>query len=101
VATAVLAALDRSVAGVLDVVDGDPVPIRDRLPAMAELLHAPRPRRVPSALARPAVGDWDVAYLSALRGADNARARMVLDRRPRHRSWREGLAHELTARVAS
>jgi nucleoside-diphosphate-sugar epimerase len=100
VATAVLAALDRTVAGVLNVVDDDPAPIREWLPRMAELLRAPRPRRVPTALARLAAGGWGVAYLGALRGADNARARLVLDWRPRHRSWRERLAHELTARVA-
>jgi nucleoside-diphosphate-sugar epimerase len=95
VATAVLAALDRGIPGVLNVVDDDPAPIRDWLPRMAELLHAPSPRRVPTVLARLAAGAWGAAYLGALRGADNARARLTLDWRPRHRSWRAGLAHEL------
>jgi nucleoside-diphosphate-sugar epimerase len=101
VATAVLAALDRDVPGVLNVVDDDPAPIRDWLPEMAELLHAPRPRHVPAALVRLAVGGWGVAYLGALRGADNARARLALDWRPRHRSWRAGFAHELGTRVGT
>jgi nucleoside-diphosphate-sugar epimerase len=96
VATAVLAALDREIRGVLNVVDDDPTPIREWLPRMAELLHAPLPRRVPTVLARLAAGAWGVAYLAALRGADNARARLALDWRPRHRSWRGRLAHELT-----
>jgi nucleoside-diphosphate-sugar epimerase len=101
VATAVLAALDRDVPGLLNVVDDDPAPIRDWLPEMAALLHAPRPRHVPAALVRLAAGGWGVAYLGALRGADNARARLALDWRPRHRSWRAGFAHELVARVGS
>ena len=99
VATAVLAALDRETPGVLNVVDDDPAPIRDWLPVMAGLLDAPRPRRMPRAVVRLVAGGWGAAYLGALRGADNARARLALDWRPRHRSWRAGLAHELTAQV--
>ena len=43
VATAVVAALDYDVPGVLNVVDDDPTPIRDWLPEMAEVLGAPHP----------------------------------------------------------
>jgi nucleoside-diphosphate-sugar epimerase len=99
VATAVLAALDRDVPGVLNVVDDDPAPIRDWLPAAAALLHAPPPRHLATVLARLAIGGWGVTYLDGLRGADNARARLALDWRPRYRSWRAGLAHELAAQA--
>jgi hypothetical protein len=37
-------------------------------------------------------GGWGAAFMTRLRGADNARARMTLDWRPRYASWREGFA---------
>ena len=99
VATAVVAALSHDVSGVLNVVDDDPTPIRDWLPEMAEALGAPRPRRLPLALVRLAVGAWGAAYLGGLRGADNTRARHVLGWRPRHRSWRADYARESSVRA--
>ena len=47
------------------------------------------------------VGGWGVAYLTGLRGADNARARLRLDWRPRYLSWRDGFAAELTGTVST
>jgi hypothetical protein len=41
-------------------------------------------------LARMAVGGWGVAFMTELRGADNARARLRLNWRPRYASCREG-----------
>lgn len=98
-ASAVVAALDHDVSGVLNVVDDDPTPIRDWLPEMAEALGAPRPRRLPLALVRLAAGAWGAAYLGGLRGADNTRARLVLGWRPRHRSWRADYARESSVRA--
>ena len=97
VASAVLAALDRDVPGVLNVVDNEPAPLREWLPAVAEMLGAPRPRRMPKALVRLVAGGWGAAYLGSLRGADNARARRELGWEPGHASWRTGLANELAA----
>jgi nucleoside-diphosphate-sugar epimerase len=94
-ATAVVAALDKDVSGALNVVDDAPVPLYEWLPAVAEILKAPAPKKAPAALARLAVGGWGVAYMNRLRGADNARARLRLDWRPRHRSWEDGFAAEL------
>lgn len=71
---------------------------RQWLPALARILGARPPKRVPTAVARLAVGGWGVAFLTRLRGADNARARMSLDWRPRHASWREGVAAEMAPR---
>jgi nucleoside-diphosphate-sugar epimerase len=53
---------------------------------------------VPTLLARAAVGGWGVAFMTRLRGADNSRARLTLDWRPRYPSWRNGFAHELVLR---
>ena len=99
VASAVVAALGRDVPGVLNVVDDEPVRLGEWLPAVAEMLGAPRPRRMPKALVRLVAGGWGAAFLGELRGADNARARRELDWQPRHPSWRAGLADELAAAV--
>ena len=90
-ATALVAALDKDLTGVLNVVDDTPVAMAEFLPAFARTLDAPEPRRVPAALARPSIGGWGVAYMNGLRGADNTRARVRLDWRPRYPSWRAGL----------
>ncbi|MFI7706297.1 NAD-dependent epimerase/dehydratase family protein [Nonomuraea sp. NPDC049480] len=86
-ATAVVAALDRDVTGALNVVDDTPVTFAEWLPAYADRLGAPKPKRVPAFLARLAVGPFGVAYMTRLRGADNCRARLRLNWRPRHASF--------------
>src|SRR6185312_8381109 len=73
VASAVLAALEHDVPGVLNVVDDEPAPLREWLPAVAEMLGAPRPRRMPKALVRLVAGGWVAADLGGLPGASNAR----------------------------
>ncbi|NUU19941.1 MAG: NAD(P)-dependent oxidoreductase, partial [Streptomycetaceae bacterium] len=91
-ASAIVAALDRDVTGVLNVVDDRPTPLHTWLPQFAAELGAPAPKTAPAALARLAVGAWGVAFMDRLRGADNARARLVLNWRPRYASWRDGMA---------
>ncbi|TYB61428.1 NAD(P)-dependent oxidoreductase [Nonomuraea sp. PA05] len=86
-ATAVVAALDRDVSGVLNVVDDTPVRMGEWLPEFAARLGAPPPRRVPVFLARMLVGSFGVAYMTRLRGAANTRARLLLNWRPRHASF--------------
>jgi nucleoside-diphosphate-sugar epimerase len=94
-ATAVVAALDRPVGGVLNVVDDDPAPVSEWLPAMAQLVHGPRPKSLPAWLARLVAGSWGVTYFTQLRGASNARAKVELDWKPSYSSWRDGFAEEL------
>ncbi|MGP4028812.1 NAD-dependent epimerase/dehydratase family protein [Actinomadura sp. 3N407] len=91
-ATALVAALDKDLTGVANVVDDTPVTMGEFLPAFARTLDAPAPKRVPAALARLAVGGWGVAYMNGLRGAGNTRARLRLDWRPRYASWTDGFA---------
>jgi nucleoside-diphosphate-sugar epimerase len=93
-ASAMLAALDLDVSGVLNLVDNAPAPITDWLPGLAALLEAPPPRHLPQALVRLMIGGWGLAYLSRLRGADNARARSTLKWQPQYPSWREGFKHD-------
>ena len=101
VATAVAAGLDKpDVTGVLNIVDDRPAPLHEWLPKLAEMLHAPAPKKAPAALARLAVGSWGVAFMNELRGADNTRARLHLDWRPRYASAAEGFAAELSDGMA-
>lgn len=100
VAAAVVATLacDRVGRGeVLNVVDDHPAPMSEWLVHLASLLGAPTPKAVPTLLARPVVGPWGVAFMTRLRGADNARAKARLGWAPRYPSWRTGFAAELAA----
>jgi nucleoside-diphosphate-sugar epimerase len=101
VATAILAALDKDVSGALNVVDDQPAPMGVWLPALARLVGGPAPRKLPAAIAPILVGGWGAAYMTALRGADNARARLTLDWRPRYPSWRQGFEAEFEHQQAT
>jgi nucleoside-diphosphate-sugar epimerase len=96
-AQAVLGALASEHVGALNIVDDEPAPMSLWLPHLAGLLGAPAPKRAPAFLARFAVGPWGVAFMTALRGADNTKAKKVLDWAPQYPSWRQGFAAELTA----
>jgi nucleoside-diphosphate-sugar epimerase len=91
-ATAIVAALDKPVRGALNVVDDEPTYARDWIPGLARLIGAPAPKHAPVLLARLLAGDWGVAYLNSIVGADNSRARLALDWRPRYTNWRAGFA---------
>lgn len=94
-AGATVAALDRGAAGVYNVVDDEPAPLREWLPAYAKALGARRPFRVPVLLARLVAGPFAVAFATQLRGASNARAKQGLGWEPTYASWRTGFAESL------
>ncbi len=79
-------------AGVYNIVDDDPAPVREWLPAMAAILRAKPPFRVPAWLARLAAGEHLVAMMTESRAGSNAKAKRELGWRPRHPSWRQGFA---------
>ncbi len=99
--TAVLAVLEAGHTGVFNVVDDDPASMSEWPPYPATELGATQPRRVPAFLARWAVGPWGVAFMTRLRGADNARAKRILGWEPVYQSWRGGFSAELSARTAA
>lgn len=78
--------------GVYNIVDDDPAPVREWLPAIAAILGAKRPFRVPAWLARVAAGEHLVAMMTESRAGSNARAKRELGWRPHHPSWRQGFA---------
>jgi nucleoside-diphosphate-sugar epimerase len=87
---ATIAALGDAPSGVYNVVDDDPAPVREWLPFYAEVLGAPRPRRVPRWLGRLGAGAYADYLMVQQRGASNARARRLLGWAPRWTTWREG-----------
>ena len=89
-AGATVAALTRGPPGAYNVVDDDPAPVSEWLPALAQALEAPRPMRVPALLARIAAGSYGAATMTRAQGASNARAKRELAWRLRYPSWREG-----------
>jgi nucleoside-diphosphate-sugar epimerase len=89
-AAATVLALERGAAGLYNVVDDEPAPVREWLPALAEAIGAKPPRRVPLWLGRLAAGEVGVAIMTEVRGASNAKAKRELGWTLRHPSWREG-----------
>jgi len=89
-ASATVTALALPGPAVLNVVDDEPARVSEWIPALAEALGAPAPRRVPTWLARLAGGSYGTAVMTRAQGAGNAAARAVLEWSPRHPSWREG-----------
>ena len=97
-AAATLAALERGAPGAIyNVVDDDPAPVRDWLPALATAADAKPPRRLPRWLAKPAAGEGVATMMTESRGASNAKARRKLRSQPAHPSWREGFRTALAS----
>jgi nucleoside-diphosphate-sugar epimerase len=92
-AAATVAALESEAAGIFNVVDDEPAPMREWVPVYAEALGAKAPRHVPAWLARLLVGRGVARNAVELRGASNAKAKRELDWQPRYASWRQGF-HE-------
>ena len=91
-AEATVAAVERGRRGIYNIVDDDPAPVADWLPALADKLGAPKPWRVPKVVGRLFAGEVGVVMMTDIRGASNAKAKRELGWEPRHPSWREGFA---------
>jgi nucleoside-diphosphate-sugar epimerase len=91
-AEATVAAIERGRRGVYNVVDDDPAPVAEWLPALARELGAKRPLRVPRLVGRLFAGEAGVVAMTDARGASNAKAKRELRWRPAHPSWRQGFA---------
>jgi nucleoside-diphosphate-sugar epimerase len=89
-AAATVLALERGEPGVYNIVDDEPAPVREWLPALAAAIGAKPPRRVPRWLARLVAGEPGVALMTDIRGASNAKAKRELGWTLRYPSWRQG-----------
>src|SRR5918998_644079 len=91
-AAATVLALEHGEAGIYNVVDDEPAPVREWLPVLADALGAKPPRHFPRWLARLFAGEAGVMLGTEARGASNAKAKRELGWELRHPSWRQGFA---------
>jgi nucleoside-diphosphate-sugar epimerase len=94
-AAATVVAVERGQPGIYNIVDDEPAPVREWLPALASALGAKPPRRIPRWLGRLAAGEAATIMLTEGRGASNERAKRELGWTPRYPSWRQGFAQGL------
>ena len=85
------AAVEHGSRGVYNVVDDDPAPVAEWLPALAQALGVRKPMRVPRFIARLFAGEESVVMMTELPGASNAKAKRELAWRPAHRAGGRGL----------
>jgi 2-alkyl-3-oxoalkanoate reductase len=90
-AAATVLALEHEGAGIYNIVDDEPAPMREWLPVLARSVGAKPPRHVPLWLAR-VIGGQDMTLLAEGRGASNAKAKRELGWTLRYPSWRQGFA---------
>ncbi len=89
-AAATVLALEHDRAGIYNVVDDEPAPVREWLPVLAKALGAKPPRHFPRWLARLVAGEAAVMMGTESRGASNAKAKRELGWELRYPSWRQG-----------
>ena len=94
-AAATVAALDRGVPGIYNVVDDAPATYAEWVREIAQLVGGPPPRRVPLWLGRFFAGR-NAVMAATLRGASNAKAKRELGWQPRYPDWREGFRQAFT-----
>ncbi|MGH2806246.1 MAG: NAD-dependent epimerase/dehydratase family protein [Actinomycetota bacterium] len=91
-AEATVAAVEHGSRGIYNIVDDDPAPVAEWLPALAQELGAKKPMRVPRFVGRLFAGEVGAVFMTEIRGASNAKAKRELQWRPAHPSWRQGFA---------
>ena len=89
-AEATVAAVEHGSRGVYNVVDDDPAPVAEWLPALAAELGAKQPMRVPRFIGRLFAGEYGVVIMTEIRGVSNTKAKRELAWQPAHPSWRDG-----------
>jgi nucleoside-diphosphate-sugar epimerase len=94
-----VAALERGRRGIYNIVDDDPAPSCEFIPAIAEALGAPKPLHIPAWLGRLLAGDVAVTMMTEGRGSSNAKAKRELGWEPIWPSWRNGFRGGLDSPV--
>jgi nucleoside-diphosphate-sugar epimerase len=94
-----VAALERGRRGIYSIVDDEPAPSGEFIPAIAEALGAPKPLRIPAWLARLFAGDVAVTMMTEGRGSSNAKAKRELGWQPIWPTWRDGFRRGLDTPV--
>jgi nucleoside-diphosphate-sugar epimerase len=98
-AAATALAIERGEAGnIYNIVDDEPAPVRDWLPALAATLGAKPPLHVPAWFGRLVAGKHLVVMMTEARAGSNAKAKRELGWQPAHPTWRQGFAAVLRQR---
>jgi nucleoside-diphosphate-sugar epimerase len=100
-AAATVLALEHDGPAIYNIVDDEPAPVREWLPALADALGAKPPRHFPVWLARLFAGEAGVMLGTEARGASNAKAKRELAWTLRYASWRQGFAEAYAKPTAS
>ena len=96
-AAGTIAALDRGAPGIYNIVDDEPIAVREWVGELAVALGAKPPRRVPTWLGRLAAGDVGVSMMTRVCGTSNAKAKRELGWAPSYPSVRVGFRTGLAA----
>jgi nucleoside-diphosphate-sugar epimerase len=94
-----LTALERGRRGIYNIVDDEPAPSREFIPAIAEAVGAKPPLHVPAWLGRLVAGEVAVTMMTEGRGSSNVKAKRELDWQPIWPSWRDGFRRGLATPV--
>jgi 2-alkyl-3-oxoalkanoate reductase len=94
-AAATVAAIEHGDRGIYNIVDDEPAPVFEWLPAAAGAVGAKPPRRLPRWLGRVAAGEAATVMMTEVRGASNKKAKGELGWTLRYPSWRQGFARGL------
>jgi len=98
-ASATVAAIERGKPGnIYNIVDDEPAEVSEWLPALAALVGARPPIRVPAWLGGLFAGAHLVSMMTEVRAGSNAKAKQELGWRPAHPSWRLGFG-EIASRA--
>ena len=89
-AAATAIAVERGAPGLYNIVDDDPAPASEWIPALAAAVVAKPPWRLPSWLARPLIGQHGINVMTQARGSANRKAKLELGWTLQYPSWREG-----------
>ncbi len=96
VADATLAAIERGMPGVYNIVDDEPAEVSEWLPELAQAIGAKPPRHVPAWLGRLIIGEAGISMMTRIRGASNAKAKQGLAWHPTYATWRDGFRRGFT-----
>lgn len=95
-AQATVAATEHGAPGIYNIVDDEPAPVSEWLPALARMVGAKPPFRIPAWLGRLAIGQHGVLMMTEGRGASNEKAKRELGWKPHWASWRDGFRDGLS-----
>ncbi len=90
--------MERGQSGIYNIVDDEPAPVREWLPALAAAIGVRPPRRIPRWLARFFAGEAGVVLMTESRGAANEKAKRELGWTLRYPSWRQGFSESYGTR---